>query len=265
MTGSAIFLQNSLTGLSTEPPGRELHMSTPEGLRGKESGSDEGGAAELARLARAMQAQNDVNNTLRTICQLAVHLGPEHAGVTLVERNSLQTPAASDALPEQVDAIQYATGQGPCVEAVYVQDVAHAPDFTNEQRWPEFTAALLQRTPVRSMLSHRLYSTEATLGALNFYSTRIDAFPEATRALIAPFATRAAIALQAARDQDEAANLRRALDSNRRIGIAIGILMAQEKITESDAFHRMRIVSQHSHRKLREVAEDVVHTGTLEP
>ena len=240
-------------------------MSTPEDTDDQESGSDEVGAAEFARLARAMQAQNNLTNTLRTICQLAVHLGPEHAGVTLVQRNSLQTPAASDALPEQVDAIQYDTGQGPCVEAVYVQDVVHAPDFTTEQRWPAFTAALLQRTPVRSMLSHRLFSTEATLGALNFYSTRANAFPQATRALIAPFATHAAIALQAARDQDEAANLRQGLASNRRIGIAIGILMAQEKITENDAFHRMRVVSQQSHRKLREVADDVVHTGTLEP
>lgn len=59
------------------------------------------------------------------------------------------------------------------------------------------------------------------------------------------------------------ANLRLALESNRRIGTAIGILMAQRRITDDAAFELLRSASQRGHRKLRDIAEDVVLTGAL--
>lgn len=60
-----------------------------------------------------------------------------------------------------------------------------------------------------------------------------------------------------------AANLQLALTSNRRIGVAIGILMAHHRITDTAAFEMLREASQRAHRKLRDIAEDVVLTGTL--
>lgn len=59
------------------------------------------------------------------------------------------------------------------------------------------------------------------------------------------------------------ANLQLALVSNRRIGTAIGILMAHRRITDAAAFELLREASQRLHRKLRDIAEDVVLTGTL--
>ncbi len=59
------------------------------------------------------------------------------------------------------------------------------------------------------------------------------------------------------------ANLQIALSSNRRIGTAIGILMAHRRITDAAAFELLREASQRGHRKLRDVAEDVVLTGTV--
>jgi AmiR/NasT family two-component response regulator len=61
-----------------------------------------------------------------------------------------------------------------------------------------------------------------------------------------------------------AENLRHAQFSNRRIGAAIGILMASRKITEEQAFDLLRQASQHTHLKLRDLAEEVIHTGELE-
>lgn len=63
----------------------------------------------------------------------------------------------------------------------------------------------------------------------------------------------------------EADNLRTALHSNREIGQAIGILMWSHKMTSQQGFERLRTVSQHTHRKLRDVAAEVCATGTLEP
>ena len=66
---------------------------------------------------------------------------------------------------------------------------------------------------------------------------------------------------QAVIDRGEIANLAIALISARRIGAALGIIMATYKVTEEKAFATLRIASQHTNRKLRDVAEDVLLTG----
>jgi hypothetical protein len=63
--------------------------------------------------------------------------------------------------------------------------------------------------------------------------------------------------------EDTVANLQLALATNRRIGTAIGILMAHRRITDEAAFDLLRDASQRTHRKLREIADEVVLTGTV--
>ena len=77
-------------------------------------------------------------------------------------------------------------------------------------------------------------------------------------------ATHSALAMTAAAARDRAVNLQRALASNRRIGMAMGVLMASLKVTEDDAFTLLRIASQNTNRKLLDVADEVIATGTLE-
>jgi hypothetical protein len=62
-----------------------------------------------------------------------------------------------------------------------------------------------------------------------------------------------------------AANLEEALATNREIGQAIGILMATHHVTAEQAFEQLRTASQHTHRKLRQIAADVTETGALPP
>jgi AmiR/NasT family two-component response regulator len=59
------------------------------------------------------------------------------------------------------------------------------------------------------------------------------------------------------------AHLEFALETNRRIGIAIGIVMSRYLQTDTQAFDSLRVVSQRSSRKLRDIAEDVIRTGAL--
>jgi hypothetical protein len=64
-------------------------------------------------------------------------------------------------------------------------------------------------------------------------------------------------------EREKAANLQVALETNREIGQAIGILMSAYKVTSKQGFDLLRTVSQHTHRKLRDVSADVCETGTL--
>jgi AmiR/NasT family two-component response regulator len=59
-------------------------------------------------------------------------------------------------------------------------------------------------------------------------------------------------------------DLQAALESNRRIGIAIGILMTRLRITDEAAFDLLRRASNDRNVKLRQVAEEVIYTGALE-
>lgn len=67
-----------------------------------------------------------------------------------------------------------------------------------------------------------------------------------------------------AQAQNQVANLETALSSNRRIGAAIGVLMASRQVTSQEAFALLRRASNESNRKLRDVADRVVLTGAID-
>ncbi|HJQ00338.1 MAG TPA: ATP-binding protein [Jatrophihabitans sp.] len=58
-------------------------------------------------------------------------------------------------------------------------------------------------------------------------------------------------------------NLQKALASNRQIGTALGIVMSRHMVTAEHAFDMLRTASQTNHRKLRDIAEDVILTGQI--
>lgn len=66
-----------------------------------------------------------------------------------------------------------------------------------------------------------------------------------------------------AQAEDEVANLRQAVATNREIGAAVGIVMHDRRVTADDAFAVLRKASQDANRKLRDVAAEVVETGRV--
>jgi AmiR/NasT family two-component response regulator len=65
-----------------------------------------------------------------------------------------------------------------------------------------------------------------------------------------------------ARERERTVNLELALRTNRDIGTAMGIVMVRMGLTAELAFEVLRKASQQTHRKLAEVAADVVYTGS---
>jgi hypothetical protein len=62
--------------------------------------------------------------------------------------------------------------------------------------------------------------------------------------------------------REQAGNMRKALESSRMIGAAVGIIMAFYGVTETGAFELLKKASMANSVKLRSVAEDVVLTGS---
>jgi GAF domain-containing protein len=219
-------------------------------------------ANRLSELARNLQGQDDVEDTLAAIVAGVVDAveGAQHASISAVrKRREVVTRAATDDLPRAVDRVQYETGEGPCLDTLYEQRTARLPDLSDEARWPEFTRRT-RELGILSMLAVQLYVKGEDLGALNIMSEQREAFSEESEQIALLFASHAAVAMAGAQ---EIAGLRTALDNRDLIGQAKGILMERFKITSDRAFQLLMRVSQDRNRKLWEIAEDLVRSGEV--
>lgn len=204
------------------------------------------------------------------VVQFAARAVPsaEHCGLTLLRANKRpETVAATGPVPREVDALQYATGEGPCLQASTDSpdsgEVVRSTDLAADDRWRAFGTLCVERTPVRSMLAVRLTLAGTDRGALNFYAESPGKFSDLDGAMGAIFAPFAALALQNTLHARDVANLETALQSSRQIGTAMGILMARQLITSDEAFAQLSAASQQLNRKLRDIAADVERTGQL--
>ncbi|WP_186356089.1 GAF and ANTAR domain-containing protein [Streptomonospora sp. PA3] len=219
-------------------------------------------AKAFAEVARDLQASETLPVTLEEITALAVAEIPgcAYAGVCLIEsKKRLTTYASTASVVDKLDALQHSKGQGPCIEAVWVRESFAIEDVQQETRWPEFSAEAA-RLGIASMASFQLFTRNDVLGALNLYATEPEAFDAAAVELGEIFAAHAAVALAEAQTTH---NLTRAVRSRQRIGEATGILMERYKITEQQAFALLSKASQNLNIKLVDLAEDLVHTGSL--
>jgi len=248
--------------------GRAQTLGSARFVRVTESG--QAGLADLAEvfadIARHLQAETSPERTQDRVARAAVATvdGCDHAAISIIRRRGgLQTVSATDDVPQRVDAIQYDVGQGPCLDVIAERSTYLIDDLAGDERWPQFSRRAVEETGVRSMLSFRLFVQADTIGALNLYSRRPAAFDEHGYAVGAVLAAHGAIAMSAARQREQAEQLEDALRSSREIGMAMGVLMGREGVTQDEAFTSLRNASQYLHRKLREVAAEVVDTGQL--
>ena len=219
-------------------------------------------AVQLSELARHLEDLTDVQGTLDGIARAAVETipGAEHASLsTILTRRDIITRAATDELPRAVDRAQYEFAQGPCVDTLYRQKTVRMSDARSEDRWPEFLERI-REMGVASMLAVQLFVDRDDLGALNLFSSEVDAFDDESEHVALLFASHAAVGMANAQHQE---HLRAAVSSRDLIGQAKGILMERYKITSDQAFRLIVRASQQTNRKVRDIAEELTGTGSL--
>jgi hypothetical protein len=203
----------------------------------------------------------------RRLVEVAAQVMPhsDHAGVTLIRGTRRpRTIAASDRLPLEVDALQYATHEGPCLAAAETgDDVVLSEELASDDRWPQFGPRCAAQVGVHSLLSVRLALSQEDRAALNFYARAPGAFDDLDIGMGSMLAPYAALVIQQELHDADVTNLEHALSSSRQIGMAVGILMARYRVTDDEAFEMLRTASQHLNRKLRAVAVDVTDTGEI--
>ncbi len=106
-------------------------------------------------------------------------------------------------------------------------------------------------------MSYRLFTTEDTLGAMNLYSVKRNAFDADDIDNGHALAAHVGVALAASQ---QAEHLEMAITNRTVIGRAEGILMERFDLSADQAFAVLRRVSQHGNVKLNRIAEDLVRT-----
>lgn len=222
-----------------------------------------GPVAQLAEMAAALAAETPTDLTLQRALECAIDVVPgcEQAGVSLrLTGARLTTPASVGPLASACDELQEKLREGPCITSLVEQTTVRVDDIASgEQEWPRFAAAAAD-LGLRSLLACQLATPRDRLGALNLYSTRPGAFDGYSEAIARAYATHVGVALAAA---DREANLRTALASREAIGQAIGILVERHKLTAAQSFDLLVHLSQRTHVRLREIADELVRTGSL--
>ncbi|MEV7552961.1 GAF and ANTAR domain-containing protein [Amycolatopsis sp. NPDC089917] len=222
-------------------------------------------ASHFGALAKTLLETNSVHDAMTQVVEAARRIVPSADLVSITLRSAdgrFHTPVATAEFAEELDQIQYRTGEGPCVEAARHDSPGHALTNSLAQstafarfgpQAAEFGfGSLLAVTLLPDRRSDRLP------GAINLYSRRTGAFTDdaVDHALI--LSAHASIALASTAAHTAAglreSQLRQAIDSRDVIGQAKGILMNRRGISADDAFEILRRTSQELNVKLTRLA-----------
>jgi GAF domain-containing protein len=228
-------------------------------------------AASIVEMQALLLGTETIEEFLTELADLAVLTVGEglSCGITLQPNGRPLTVASTDALAAQVDEVQYGLDQGPCLHALRTGTQVSIEDLASDQRWAAYAATAFQHG-IRSSLSIPLSGGgSSTIGAFNLYSQAVGSFgPEAT-SRAERFAQNASgalsIAIRLAGHVALTEQLRASLASRAVIDQAIGVLMAQRRITAAEAFAILRTTSQNRNIKLRAFAAQIVEGAGAQP
>jgi GAF domain-containing protein len=204
-----------------------------------------------------------LDDTLQRVADLACRNigGADVAGVTMLRDGKPTTTVFTDPTSPQIDAAQYETGIGPCLDAFRHQQVFRIESTTEDEQWRSFSEAAAEHG-IMSTMSLPLGVRGNGIGALNLYSKQPAAFSEDDEQLGMIFATQASVALANAQLYESAyrmtQQLQEALTSRAVIDQAKGMLMREHGVGAEEAFNMLRTRSQSENRKLRDLAQELV-------
>jgi GAF domain-containing protein len=250
-------------GAEIGPSGHVAQRETAQQAAERQYAEEEDLRESLEALSRLASDRLPLEGLLTQVATYAVQAipGADGAGLTLLEHDRADTIVATAPFVTEIDDIQYGMNQGPCISAAREGQTVLSGSLGADSRWPRF-GGRVARLGVHSALSLPLITPDGVVGAMNVYAHGKNAFDDRAAELGQIFAGPAAIAVQnahvLAQTRRLANQLQSALEVRGVIDRAVGIVMSRSGSTEHEALERLRSMSQHEHRKLAEVARQIV-------
>jgi GAF domain-containing protein len=236
------------------------HSQTPK--RSSLTGPPDNATA-FASLSGLVYADRPLADTLQKMSLLATQVLTEtpEVSLTLIERDQGFTAASSGPVALDLDIRQYDDGDGPCLDAArYGQTVRLSMDAP-DQPYPDLRRAAQQKG-VTHTLSIGLPTGDQVMGAMNIYNSTGGPLSEKSEEIARTFAVCIGIVLGNAEQHRQAAtraaHLEVALRTRAPIEQAKGILMTRHRCTSEEAFAMLTRISQSTHVKIRDIAQNLV-------
>src|SRR5574340_314060 len=128
--------------------------------------------AALAELRATIDADDELGEVLQDVTRQVIAVIPGAiASITILRDGEPETAACSDRRVADIDAEQYAAGDGPCLLAARTRHTVRVTLEQGRQRWPAF-AASAERAGVAGYLASPLLLDSELVGSLNLYRDR---------------------------------------------------------------------------------------------
>lgn len=207
----------------------------------------------------------DVVGWMQRLCRAASGALPASGvGVSVMAgANQPATVAASDARSVMLEELQFAVGEGPCIDAYQTGRPVFAPDLAvaARVRWPGYASAA-QDHGVRAAFAFPIQIGAARLGALDVYRDEPGALSAETTAAALTFSDAAMTELLDAQQRSNhsagAPALDEALDNRFQLYQAQGMIAVQLGVGLHEAMIRIRAHAYAQNRPLGDVADDIV-------
>ena len=225
----------------------------------------------LSRLQDLVLEAADAEEFSEELAAFSAHLlarpGEElQCNVMVVRRKKPMFVASSTPRAKEMDELQLAFGQGPCLSAMRTKTTVHVPDVSTERRWLNYIRAVAGKG-FGSILGIPLPLEGNSSAALNIYSSRAHAFSGEDIARAEAFGEQSATALRLelrlAQLQQAKDDLHLAMATRTAVNTAVGAVMAQNGCTQSAAMAILIRASNSRNVKLRDVAAGVI--GSISP
>ncbi|HUF96711.1 MAG TPA: GAF domain-containing protein [Ilumatobacter sp.] len=216
----------------------------------------------LNELAVALLTESSLTEDLKRLTELACQLVSDCSGgsVSMLIDGSPTTVAVSDRVALQLDLAQYDNGEGPNVTALGGETIriGYVP---SDERFPLFAIGAADRR-VLSVLSTPAVERGVTVGSLNLYSRRQDAFGDTDRNIAAIIAVEIANALMRSSLLHTGAHVRERLqrehDEHVLVSRAQGVLVAVQDCSAAQAGTLIQNAAQQNHEAMITTAQRIL-------
>ncbi len=213
----------------------------------------------LATIANGRRDQATLPARLCAACLAALPVSGVGVALMTVEGPSGVVLAATDERARQLEELQFALGEGPCVEASSGGRPVLEPDLvaTGSPRWPRFGAAVLD-ADVHAVFAFPLRVGAIRVGVLDLYRDTPGRLtpPELIEALA--FADAATVVVLNLHHDEHEDEMIRPIDGRAVVHQATGMITIQLGTSLADALLRLRAHAYASGRTVSDIAADVV-------
>ncbi|MDD2751709.1 MAG: GAF and ANTAR domain-containing protein [Candidatus Omnitrophica bacterium] len=218
----------------------------------------------LAKISKAITSDFYLDDILRLIVTVTAELLDSNiCSLMLLDEktNELQVRATQSISEEYNKKPPLKIGEGIAGKVAQENKPLAIKDVSKEKEYKHKDIA--KREGLVSLLCVPMSVKGKVIGVINCYTSKPHTFSEEEIEVLTTIANQAAVAIENTELMKRSKGFQEELETRKRIERAKGILMRDEKLTEEQAYLKIRRYSMDNRKTMREVAEAIIMAADM--